>query len=226
MRTRIWDLPTRLFHWALALAVTAALVTGLLGGNWMVWHGRAGLLIVGLLAFRLAWGFVGSTHALFSDFFPTPRRLRDYFRGSWRRAGHSPLGGLSVLGLLSLLAWQAGSGLFSNDDIAFSGPLYDLVDKSTSDSLVGWHRLGLWVIVGMVALHVAAILFYWFVRGKDLVRPMLTGWKEADEASPLRGGGMVALCVSLAICGAAVWLASGNWIPAPPPVPPSAIPAW
>ena len=226
MRIQVWDLPTRLFHWSLAISVSMALITGLVGGNWMVWHGRIGLVVVGLLAFRLAWGFVGSTHARFSDFFPTPQRLSDYVRGAWSRHGHSPLGGLSVLALLMVLSVQVGLGLFSNDDIAFDGPLYGLVDKSTSDAMVGWHRQGLWVIVGLVALHVLAIGFYGLARGKNLVAPMLRGWKEADDAVTTSGGGPAALVFALILAGAAVWFASGAWIPEPEPIPPAALPAW
>lgn len=225
LRTKVWDLPTRLFHWSFAAVVTSSLVTGYLGGNWMVWHGRLGIAVVGLLVFRLCWGFFGSTHARFIDFFPTPGRLARYFAGNWRGLGHSPLGGLSVMTLLILIAWQAGSGLFSNDDIAFEGPLYDLVDKSTSDWLVGIHRQALWIIVGIVTLHVAAVVFYLLVRKNNLVRPMLSGWKPASEAAPLEGGGLLALVLSVAFAGFAAWAAAGVWIPAPPP-PPTALPAW
>ena len=121
-RVRVWDLPTRAFHWSLVAAVTVATVTGTLGGRWMEWHSRAGLLIVGLLSFRLAWGFVGFEHARFASFAPTPTRLRAYLMGQWRGVGHNPLGALSVFALLGILALQAATGLFSNDDIAINGP--------------------------------------------------------------------------------------------------------
>jgi cytochrome b len=225
-RVWIWDLPTRLFHWLLAVLVVAALLTGWLGGNLMVWHGRIGLAIVGLLAFRVVWGFVGSTHARFADFFPTPGRLLAYWRGTWSGLGHNPLGALSVFALLSLIAWQAGSGLLSNDDIAFDGPLRDLVDKSTSDWLTSLHRLGLWWIIGLVGLHVAAIGFYRLFRNKDLFWPMVRGWKEGRETRPLRGGRWPALVFAVALAGLAVWGAAGGFVPEPPPPPPQAYPAW
>ena len=97
---RLWDLPTRLFHWLLAALVTAAFVTGLTGGNAMVWHGRLGLLILGLLTFRLVWGLVGSTYARFVQFVPGPKTMLTYLRGGWQGMGHNPLGALSVLALL------------------------------------------------------------------------------------------------------------------------------
>lgn len=226
MRIKVWDLPTRVFHWALFLAVSAALLTGLEGGNWMVWHGRIGLLILGLLVFRLVWGVLGSTYARFVDFLPTPGRLLAYLRGQWRGLGHNPLGALSILALLGLLLWQAGSGLFSNDDIAFNGPLYALVSKTTSDWLTGLHRQGLWLIVGLVALHILAALFYTFGRRNNLIRPMVTGWKDVIDpgAVPAQGGAWWALVLSLVIALAAVWIADGGLLSPPPPPPP--MPAW
>ncbi|MFP5394108.1 MAG: cytochrome b/b6 domain-containing protein [Gammaproteobacteria bacterium] len=120
----VWDLPTRLFHWLLVAAVTVAIVTGELGGDWMAVHGKAGLAIVGLVSFRLVWGLVGSTHARFLSFIPTPGRVRSYLTGRWEGHGHNPVGALSVFALLAALGVQAGTGLFANDDIAFTGPLY------------------------------------------------------------------------------------------------------
>jgi cytochrome b len=231
MRTKIWDLPTRIFHWTLFLAVTAALLTGLQGGNWMVWHERAGLLILGLLVFRLLWGLVGSTYARFAQFFPTPGKVVAYLRGQWHEAGHNPLGALSVFALLLVLLLQAGSGLFSNDDIAFTGPLYELVSKSFSNTITGLHRQGLWIILGLVSLHILAVLFYTLVRRDNLIVPMITGWKPApsDGSGPrsARGGPLWALVVALLLSVLAVWVADGGLLPPPPPPPPpSAIPAW
>lgn len=216
-RIRVWDLPTRLFHWLLAASVVAAVVTAKIGGSLIDWHGRIGLLIVGLLAFRLAWGVAGSTYARFAQFAPTPARIGAYLRGERCGEGHNPLGALSVFALLGFLLAQALTGLFANDDIAFSGPLYHLAGSAWSRRLTGLHHLlanGLMILVG---LHVAAIVFYAVVRKRNLVRPMITGWKDDGEGESASGGGIVPFVLALLLAVAAVYGASGAWVPLPPP---------
>ncbi len=223
MHMKVWDLPLRLFHWLLVIAVAGALVTVALGGNWMLWHERFGLAVVGLVAFRLVWGVIGSTHARFVSFFPTPGRLVDHFRGRWHGPGHTPLGALSVMAMLMLFGFQAVSGLFATDDIAFSGPLARQVSSALSSELSRWHRWTEELIYLLIALHLLAIAYY-RLRGKPLVAAMIHGRKPADDkASPTRGGSWVMLLIALILAGAAVYLASGAWIPAPPPAP---TPAW
>lgn len=216
-RIRVWDLPTRLFHWLLATLVAGAIITGEVGGNAIVWHGRLGLAIVGLLAFRLVWGFIGSTYARFASFFPTPAKIQSYLRGEWRQPGHNPLGALSVFGLLALIGVQLVSGLLANDDIAFQGYWFALVSKELSDTLSGLHHVAAKGILALIALHLAAILFYTHVKHESLVKPMITGWKETEEATrqPITGGGLLAFSVALMIAFAAVYAGSGEWIPAP-----------
>ncbi|EIC22770.1 cytochrome b/b6 domain-containing protein [Thiorhodovibrio frisius] len=223
---RIWDGPTRLFHWSLALLVLVAFLTGLQGGNWMVWHERTGLAILGLLSFRLVWGFVGSTYARFADFVPTPARILAYIQGRWHGLGHNPLGALSVFALLAVLVFQVLSGLFANDDIAFRGPLYDLVSKGVSNDLSGLHRQAIWLIGALVALHILAALFYTLVRRQNLIRPMVTGMKsvESAQAKPAQGGGLLALLVALLVAALVVWIGAGGLLPPPPPAAPP--PAW
>ncbi|ATE62806.1 cytochrome b/b6 domain-containing protein [Thauera sinica] len=226
---RVWDLPTRIFHWTLLVLVVAAFATGWIGGNLIEWHGRAGIAITGLLAFRLLWGFIGSTYARFADFVPGPAHLWAHLRGRWSGLGHNPLGALSVLALLLVLAFQAGSGLVSNDDIAFEGPLYALVSKDASDWLTGLHRQNFWVLIVLVVLHVLAILYYAHAKKDNLVKPMITGVKAVPEpdARPAEGGGPLAFALALAIALAAAWAASGGLLPPPPPPPPAeAAPAW
>ena len=231
MRIKVWDLPTRVFHWTLFLAVTAAILTGLQGAHWMVWHERIGLLIIGLLAFRLVWGAVGSTYARFAQFFPTPGKLLAYLRGRWHGEGHNPLGALSVFALLLVLLFQAASGLFSNDDIAFNGPLYKLVTKATSNWLTGLHRQGLWVILTLLGLHILAVFYYALVRRKPLIRAMITGWKPRSPddtgARSAQGGSAWALLLALLIGVLAIWIAEGGLLPGPPPpLPPGTLPTW
>jgi len=226
---KVWDLPTRIFHWLLAILVVAAFVTGWLGGNLIEWHGRAGIAITGLLAFRLVWGFIGSTYARFADFVPGPAHIWAHIRGEWNGLGHNPFGALSVLALLGILIFQAVSGLVSNDDIAFEGPLYALVSKDTSDWLSSLHRLNFWVIIALVAAHVGAILYYLHAKKDNLVKPMIVGTKEVSDPDTraVQGGGVLAFVVALAIALAVVWAADGGLLPPPPPpAPAEATPAW
>jgi cytochrome b len=228
-RIRLWDLPLRVFHWSLALLVLAAFVTAKVGGPWMEWHGRAGIAIVGLLAFRLVWGLIGSTHARFLSFAPTPGRLLAYVRGRWQGVGHNPLGALSVFAVLGLLAVQTGIGLFANDDIDFNGPLSGLIEKERSDSLTGLHHQLSNVVLVLIGVHIAAVLFYVLLKKNNLIKPMLTGWKEVKAAQALQarhhaGGGIVALALAVAVALAAMFVASGMPFqePAPPAPPPAA----
>ena len=226
----LWDLPTRLFHWLLVLAMIGMVVTGKIGGNLIEWHGKIGLAVVGLIAFRLAWGLMGSTYARFCQFFPTPGKVKAYLQGQWKQPGHNPLGALSVFGLLGVLTVQLLTGLVSNDDIAFVGPLVDLVGRDFSSMATGWHKLLVNLLIALVVLHVAAIMFYAHVKKDNLVKPMVSGWKEVDaseSAESAKGGGVIALLVALAFAALAVYLATGVWLPEPPPLPAAVpTPAW
>ena len=126
-RIKVWDLPVRVFHWLLFLLIVGATVTGKVGGGAIEWHGRIGLAIIGLLVFRIVWGFIGSSHARFSSFVPRPSSLNAYLRGDWKGVGHNPLGALSVLALLALIGVQAATGIFGNDEIAFSDVLAEAI---------------------------------------------------------------------------------------------------
>jgi cytochrome b len=236
-RLRVWDLPTRLFHWLLAAGVSAAVVTGKLGGNLIEWHGRIGLLILGLLTFRVVWGFIGSPTARFANFVRGPAAIRAYLRGEWRGVGHNPLGALSVLALLALTLAQVGSGLFANDDIAFEGPLAGLVGKDWSNRASGVHEWLLYGLLGLIGLHVAAVGYYVRVRKDNLVRPMVTGWREiaatarepAAKSPAHPGGSPLRFALAAAIAFSAVYAAAGHLLPTPPPAPPQAqhpSPSW
>ena len=227
-RIKLWDLPTRIFHWSLVILIAAAIITGHIGGGAIDWHRKISLAILGLLAFRIAWGFAGSTYARFTNFFPKPSSVRSYLQGQWQEVGHNPLGAFSIFGLLALIALQVGTGLFSNDDIAFNGPLFSLISKELSDKLTGIHKISIIALYALIALHLAAIIFYAHIKKDNLVKPMITGWKEIKpeylgKAESAKGGGFFAFLVALLIALATVYGGSGVWQPTPPP--PVATPA-
>jgi len=204
-----WDLPTRLFHWLLLAALIGSYLTAESIIGTMVWHGRFGLCIAGLLAFRLVWGFIGPPRARFGHFFPTPGRLLRFLRGQWSGTGHNPLGALSVLVILGWLMAQVATGLFSNDDFAYQGYLAGLVSSSESSALTGWHHRLFDLGLALMALHVAAILFYLLVRRIDLVSPMVRGGQAAARAvaepTQPEPWSMLRCGIAVAIAGAVVF---------------------
>jgi cytochrome b len=182
----VWDLPTRLFHWLLVTLVIASFVTGKIGGTWMQYHQWSGYAIIGLLIFRFAWGFVGGRHARFSAFICGPGAVLRYARALLRRdaphhLGHNPLGGWSVLAMLTALLVQAATGLFANDDIITEGPLFPWVSKATSDWLTHIHNLNQNAILVLVGVHVMAILFYLIIKHENLIYPMFSGYKYRQD---------------------------------------------
>jgi cytochrome b len=181
---RVWDLPTRLFHWGLVLAVGGALATAWIPGIAIEWHARCGYAVLALLLFRLAWGLVGGHWSRFSAWRPSPARLWADLRGRLHphdRIGHSPLGTLSVIAILSLLAVQVGTGLIGDDEIAFTGPLNRFVSTATGLAATGWHKeLGKLLVIALIVLHVTAIAYYALVRRIALVGPMVHGNKPLD----------------------------------------------
>jgi cytochrome b len=174
---RVWDLPTRLFHWAIVLLVGFSWLSQEL--DWMDCHKLSGYAVLTLLLFRLAWGVVGSETARFRQFLASPAAALRHLAHLARRepdheVGHNAAGGWMVLGLLGLLAVQVGTGLFANDDVLTEGPLAETVDKSTSDWLSHIHVVNFWLIEAAVAAHILAVLTYAVLKRHDLVRPMLT----------------------------------------------------
>lgn len=217
---RVWDLPTRLFHWTLALCVVGLVVTGNLGGNWMNWHQWLGYAVFTLLLFRLVWGFVGGRWSRFGSFLFGPASLMAYLRGQQRpehQVGHNPLGALAVFALLGVLLAQVGSGLFADDEIAFAGPLVALVSGEWVGRATSYHKeLGKLILLGLVALHLLAIAYYRVVRKARLVGPMISGDKAVDApaigsadsaANRLLALGVLVLCAGVVY--AVVRLGSG-----------------
>lgn len=206
---RIWDLPVRLTHWVLAALIAFSW--------WSVeyhhtdWHIWSGIAILTLLLFRLLWGFVGSSTARFANFVRGPTHILRYLRGDWRGIGHSPLGALSILALYLVTAIQVGLGLFNEDDDGlFAGPLANFVSPDTADKIRGLHELNFKILLGLIAVHVGAIIFY-RLRGQHLTRPMITGSAATDPAAdPMRPGKwwVALICLGLALT-IALWVVAG-----------------
>lgn len=212
---RVWDIPVRLFHWALVITVSTSLYTGLFGGfGAMDYHMLAGYTVVGLVLFRVIWGFLGSRYARFTSFV-RPTAVISYGKTMLKRdsapsAGHNPMGGLSVVALLVVLTIQAGTGLFANDDIFLEGPLTHLVSDDTSDLLTSIHHLTLYALYGLIGLHLSAIAFYEIYKRQRLILPMITGRKnmqgEAEgDSSPWVNLGKGITC-GLVAAGAVYYL--------------------
>lgn len=178
---RVWDLPTRAFHWLLVVCIAGAVVCVNIGGNAMQWHAYFGYSALTLIAFRVLWGFVGALHSRFSSFVPSPSRLMAFLKGeAGSGIGHNPLGSLSVLALLAVVGIQAGTGLFADDDIAFQGPLAKYVSGETVSLLSSIHALNSNLLFGLIGLHIAAIAYYQFVKRDSIVMPMIDGDKVVD----------------------------------------------
>ena len=184
---RVWDLPTRLFHWVLVATVIGLVITGNVGGDAMVWHFRLGYTVLTLLLFRIGWGFVGGRWSRFSSFVRAPWSVIGYLRDKESDAspGHNPLGAYSVLALLAMALAQASAGLMSDDEIMAAGPL---VSKVPSDwvTLASFLHTKVFkaVLLALVLLHVGAILWYRFGKRVNLVTPMLTGDKTLPQPVP------------------------------------------
>jgi len=206
-RIRIWDLPTRLFHWALTLLVGFSFFSAKVGGEWIEWHFYSGYTILTLIVFRLLWGAAGSRYARFATFRCSPRAIADYLRSGAAVAGHNPLGAVSVIVMLLSLLAQGTSGLFATDDIASEGPLTNLVSNSTAALLTRVHRWNEKVLIALTALHLAAVLYYLYVRRRNLIVPMLTGdqyvagAREADDGMAMRARAAILLGVAIALVG-------------------------
>ncbi|CAB5516470.1 hypothetical protein LMG26857_05543 [Achromobacter anxifer] len=211
----IWDLPTRLFHWALVACIIGAFVSVKLGGLYMDWHVRFGCTALGLIIFRLLWGFVGPRYARFAQFVRGPAAVARYLKGAAAPAGHNPLGALSVLALLLVIGFQAVSGLFTTDDIMTQGPLFGHVSEAVSAAMTSWHKLNEWVILALIALHLAAVAWYGVVRRRRLVRAIITGKVDAKDVPagtpPTQDGYAVwlrALVLGACVTGLVLWVRS------------------
>jgi cytochrome b len=215
-RVRVWDLPTRLFHWLLVSAVVGMFVTAYLGA--LDWHMRLGCAVLALLLFRLVWGLVGGHWSRFASFCPSPRRLWNFLRAKPEDRpeplGHTPLGALSVWAMLLVLLAQVISGLLSDDDIAYAGPWARHVPEAVSYWMTDYHAaIGQWLLVALVLLHLGAILFYLLRKKENLIGPMLHGDRmptlTSSPSPPSRDDvrtRLLALCLLLANAALTWWL--------------------
>ena len=215
-RVRVWDLPTRLFHWALLACVVGLFATAWIPGSWITWHARLGYAVLSLLLFRLVWGFIGGRWSRFASFIYAPGSIINYLRGKPHPdhlIGHNPLGAGSVFAMLAFLLAQVATGLVADDEIAFIGPLNRFVAGAKGLAATWYHKeVGQRVIMALVILHVIAILYYLIRKKDNLVRPMVVGDKPVDRESvvPSRddaGSRLLALAV-LAVCAGFVWWVS------------------
>lgn len=210
-KVRVWDLPTRVFHWCLVLCVVGLVITGQVGGGAMVWHFRLGYAVLSLLLFRLVWGFVGGHWSRFRVFVVGPAAVLRYLRGDNGGAspvGHNPLGALSVLALLGFSLLQVASGLISDDEIATSGPLAKMAPGAWISKATHYHTaIGQYVLYALVALHIAAMVFYRYKRQQNLVPAMWTGDKELAAPQPSArddGRSRLLALVVFGVCAGAV----------------------
>ena len=208
----IWDLPIRLFHWLLAALIVFSWWS--VKNHHTDWHIWSGIAILTLLIFRLLWGLFGGSTARFSSFVRGPRAVGAYLRdsSSWRVAGHTPLGALSVIAMLAANAIQVGLGLISVDEDGLNeGPLAQLVSLDVSEAARDIHEQFFNVLLALIVMHLAAILYFRWVRGQRLTGPMISGRAQLEpEVEPMRPGrswlAVVCLAVALAITR---WIVAG-----------------
>jgi cytochrome b len=188
---KIWDPVTRLWHWVLVLAVGIGWAFGkFMSFDTIQWHFYIGYLVLGLMAFRLLWGFIGPEPVRYRAIIPTPTATIRYLRHIGRREpsgsrGHNPLGSLSVIAMLVAITAQGVTGLFiESEDFFESAPLAGYVSESMTSRLTWWHHFNADVILVLVILHVAAILFYLLWKKENLIKPMISGWKWVKPRDP------------------------------------------
>ncbi|MCK9540091.1 cytochrome b/b6 domain-containing protein [Dokdonella sp.] len=213
--TLVWDLPTRLFHWTLVLLIALQFASGEFGWLSMQWHFCLGYSTLALVLFRLLWGLFGSQSSRFTDFVRGPRATLRYAMALLRAPGthapgHNPLGAWSVLAMLASVALQAVSGLFTSDDIMQEGPLVEHVSNATVDLFGRIHYYNRYVLVALIAMHVAAVVLHGVLRKHRLLPAMLHGHAEAPLTQPLRFASawraMILLVISVAlVTGMVLW---------------------
>ncbi|MET0280452.1 MAG: cytochrome b/b6 domain-containing protein [Steroidobacteraceae bacterium] len=229
----VWDLPLRLFHWVLVLSIAASWYTAenseeyiSYGDNVISYtqiHFWLGYWALGLIIFRVIWGFVGPRHARFSHFLKGPGTVLGYAgkflkRDSPPSIGHNPMGAWMVVLMLASIAAQAITGLFLLDNTEiYPAPFNPSVEPSTASKLGSFHHFNFNVLLWLIGLHVVAIVFYVFYKRQNLIGPMLTGRKHADLVPTehgINGSQLIKALIVALVAGGAVWLLLEQ---APPP---------
>lgn len=206
-RVRVWDLPTRICHWGLVLCISGAYLTGEYGWLDMQWHFWFGYGVLGLVLFRILWGFVGGEYARFNRFLRGPEAVLRYVE-NWRGAsylGHNPLGALSVIAMLGAILVQALTGLFSSDDIEWFGPLAERVSGDTTDLATSIHVQWQIVLLVLIVLHLLAIAAYRLFKGQNLSAAMFSGYQPGTASAAPRTAPVWLSYVLAALCAALVW---------------------
>ncbi len=215
VRVKLWDLPVRLIHWAFV---------GLMIALWWTWktermslHVWLGNITLGLVVFRLLWGVMGSSPARFASFVKGPRAVTRYLGALFSKSaepvvGHNPLGGWSVIALLGVLAAEVTLGLFAADtDGLNSGPLNYKVSDSLGETLTHWHGVVFYVLLALIAVHLAAIAFYFLVKRENLIGPMITGARTLPErVTPPRFAPLWRLAVCIVVTMGVMWWVSAG----------------
>jgi len=209
----IWDLPLRIFHWVLVATIAVSWYTADQDNGLIDYHLICGYVALGLMVFRILWGFFGTRHSQFKNFIPTPNKLINYVKQNEQAkepAGHNPLGSLMVVFMLTIILLQAISGLFMNDDIFTAGPYNGAIDKDIEAILVFIHRNSFDFILGAIAMHIIAIIGYKKFKNKSLVLPMITGKKSSKDVSESDGIKhskiILAVIIALAVAAFVYWL--------------------
>ena len=211
----VWDLPLRLFHWLLVISIMLSWYTSEQEGEMIELHMKSGYLILALVIFRVIWGFAGTKHSRFSQFYPSPSRLITYINEQKRgiknkHAGHNPLGSLMIFLMIILILLQSTSGLFINDDIFSAGPYYGTLSAEMEKVMQFIHHNVFNLIIGAIFMHLSAIVYYRFTLKTDLVTPMFTGTKSADDIHSndaiSHSKILVAIIIALAVAAFIYWL--------------------
>lgn len=215
---RVWDIPTRLFHWGIVILLAFQWFSIEIMDDWMDYHELGGYALLTLILFRILWGFWGTLYARFSDFLHAPKHILTYIKtihlaDSRPYAGHNPMGGIAVVVLLTLLLLQAVSGLFMTDDIFFYGPYYSAVNDEIQKLMSRLHNLTFDVLLWFIGIHIATIAYYELFKKQRLIKAMFTGEKHGVTGDSINKQKVMLAVIVLALCVAGVYGLVVLWAP-------------